>query len=169
MLGLNTPLAASLEKPLKPLVPETPDHATQISVTRHVNGWQPASPPALGRLTATAWRRSVGSGAVLSVREPLKVEAGADDVAAVVADVLFLALLVQAADGAVRGDAEVGRRTRARRTDTLATGQVRHSSKLRRRNRSIWSVSRPVNLRASLKARMVARSLVSRAGMRHSW
>ena len=42
-------------------------------------------------------------------------------------------------------------------------------SKLRRRNRSIWSVSRPVNLRASLKARMVPRSVVSRAGMRHSW
>ena len=42
-------------------------------------------------------------------------------------------------------------------------------SKLRRRNRSIWSVSRPVNLRASLKARTVPRSVVSRAGMRHSW
>ena len=29
MLGLNAPLGASFEKPLQPLVPETPDHATQ--------------------------------------------------------------------------------------------------------------------------------------------
>ena len=36
MLGLYSLLGASLEKPLQPFMPETPDHMMRSNVTRHV-------------------------------------------------------------------------------------------------------------------------------------